>query len=156
DVRVLWPGSLVIDVTERIPVAPVLAGDLWMLLASDGGVIMEVPAPIGDGPVIAIDQGALLPGDVVDDPNAVGALVFVEQLSTTNRAGAMVRVEGEGLVGEVGGHEIRLGRPVDMAQKASVLEALLDSGIEPGAFIDLIAPLRPAVTNPQPQPEVEE
>jgi hypothetical protein len=43
-----------------------------------------------------------------------------------------------------------------MAQKASVLDALLDSGVEAGASIDLIAPLRPAVTNPQPQVETEE
>ena len=50
----------------------------------------------------------------------------------------------------------RLGRPVDMAQKAAVLDALLESELPEGVTIDLIAPLRPGVANPQPEVEPEE
>jgi cell division protein FtsQ len=155
-VEIVWPGSIVIDVTERTPVAPVLAGDQWVLVASDGGVIKAVPAPGTEIMFVAIDQGSLDPGDVISDPRTLGALVFVRYLADRYRSGARIQMDGEGLQAEVAGHPVRLGRPVDMAEKATVLEALLDTGIEPGASIDLIAPLRPAVTNPQPVIEVEE
>lgn len=155
-VEIRWPGTIQIDVIERTPVAPVLAGDQWVLVASDGGVIMSVPIPGTDIASVAIDQGSLDPGEVISDPLTLGALVFVRHLSEQNRAGARIDTNGEGLSAYVAGHVIRLGRPVDMAEKAAVLDALLSSGIEPGASIDLIAPLRPAVTNPQPAPEVEE
>ncbi|GMQ93066.1 MAG: hypothetical protein BMS9Abin12_0543 [Acidimicrobiia bacterium] len=156
DVDIIWPGSVLIDVVERTPVAAVLAGEQWVLVASDGGVIMAVPDPGAGDSLIAIDQGPLLPGDVISDSAVLGALVFVSRISEGNRSGARVYVEGEGLAAEIGDYRIRLGRPVDMAEKAMVLEALLETGIEPGASIDIIAPLRPAVTNPLPEPEVEE
>ncbi len=155
-VEIQWPGTILIDVTERTPVAPVLAGDRWVLVATDGGVIMSVPEPGTDIASVAIDQGSIDPGDVISDTLTLGALVFVRHLSEQNRAGARVHSDGEGLSVSVAGHVVRLGRPVDMAEKATVLDALLSSGIEPGASIDLIAPLRPAVTNPQPEPEVEQ
>jgi len=67
-----------------------------------------------------------------------------------------VYLEGGGLYATVQGHTVRLGRPVDLDTKATVLAAMIDEGIEEGATIDLIAPLRPAVMNPQPQVEDEE
>jgi len=156
DVDIMWPGSVLIDVVERTPVAPVLAGGQWVLVASDGGVIMVVPDPDVTDSMIAIDQGPLLPGDAISDPAVLGALAFISRISQGGRSGARVSIEGEGLAADVGSYRIRLGRPIDMAEKAAVLEALLETGIEPGASIDLIAPLRPAVTNPLPEPEVEE
>jgi cell division protein FtsQ len=155
-VTVLWPGSVVIEVTERTPVAPVLAGDRWVLVSRDGGVIMVTGEPDTQTALVAIDQGALELGDQITDTAALGALEFIDHLSDERRVGTRVRIEGDGLVALVSGHDVRLGRPTDMAQKASVLDALLDSGVEPGAAIDLIAPLRPAVSNPQPQVEAEE
>lgn len=155
-VEILWPGSILIDVTERTPVAPVLAGNQWVLVATDGGVIKMVPDPGPAVASVAIDQGPLDPGDVISDPLTIGALVFIGHLGEQNLQGASIRTDGEGLTALVAGHAVRLGRPVDMAEKATVLEALLSTGIESGASIDLIAPLRPAVTNPQPVPEVEE
>jgi hypothetical protein len=56
---------------------------------------------------------------------------------------------------------VRLGRPIDLEDKALVLASLFDTELEEGAEINLIAPTRPAVLNPQPevldpQPEVED
>jgi cell division protein FtsQ len=155
-VEIVWPGSILIEVKERTPVAPVLAGEQWVLVAGDGGVIRSVSDPGTEAAVVVIDQGSLDPGDVISDPATLGALDFVRHLNERNRAGARIEMAGEGLQAQVAGHLVRLGRPVDMAEKAAVLNALLNSGIEPGASIDLIAPLRPAVTNPQPVLEVEE
>ena len=86
----------------------------------------------------------------------VGALRFIGALDPALGAGAVVFVDDGGLHVTVTEHRVRLGRPVDMAQKATVLEALLASGLEAGVAIDLIAPLRPAVANPQPEVEGEE
>jgi cell division protein FtsQ len=155
-VRVKWPGSVTIEVTERIPVAPVLAGEQWVLVSRDGGVIMAVGNPSGDDALVAIDQGSIAPGSLITDAMVLGALEFIEYLPIEHRSGVRVRTEGEGLVADVQGHRIRLGRPVDMAQKAAVLAALLDSELPEEATIDLIAPLRPGVANPRPQVEPEE
>ena len=105
---------------------------------------------------MAIDQGSLVPGDAIVDPATIGALEFVHHLSMERRPGTLIRSEGVGLIAEVEGHRIRLGRPVNMAEKASVLDALLDTGIPDGATINLIAPLRPAVANLQAEVEPEE
>jgi cell division protein FtsQ len=155
-VRVEWPGSVTIEVTERTPVAPVLAGEQWVLVSRDGGVIMTVGNPSRDDALVAIDQGPIAPGALIADPMVLGALEFIDYLPIELRSGVRVRTEGEGLVAEVQGHGIRLGRPVDMARKATVLGALLDSELPEGVAIDLIAPLRPGVANPQPEVEPEE
>jgi cell division protein FtsQ len=156
NVEVLWPGSVVVEVSERTPLAPVLAGGQWVLVGRDGGVIKL----LGDLPpqdaLVAIDQGPLVPGDIITDADAVGALQFIDGLSAQRRVGTRLSSEGGGLIAEVAGHMIRLGRPVDMGQKASVLDALLDTGVPDGVAINLIAPLRPAVANPQPEVEPEE
>lgn len=155
-VEVVWPGSVLIDVVERVPVALVLSADRWMLVGSYGGVIEEVASPGSDMPFIAIDAGAPAPGTVMEDDFVLGALAFAGRLTEPYRSEATIRIEGEGLAADVAGHAIRLGRPVDMVEKADVLIALLGSGIPEGSSIDLIAPLRPAITNPQPQQEGED
>lgn len=155
EVDVVWPGSIFVEVVERVPVVPVLSGDSWFLVGRDGGVIRSIADPGTGGAVVAIDQGALAPGDMIDDPLTLGAIAFIDTLTSRNRSGAQLSVVGEGLHAVVAGHSVRLGRPIDMEQKAAVLEALFEIGIEPGASIDLIAPLRPAVSNLGPEPEVE-
>lgn len=155
-VEVVWPGTVVIDVVERTPAALVLTGGRWMLTALDGVVIKEVVDPPTGDAVVVIEQGSLGSGDRIADQNVLAALTFLQHLREESRAGARVFVEGDGLAAVVAGHDVRLGRPVDMAEKAVVLDALLKAGLEEGASIDLIAPSRPAVTNPQPEQEVEE
>lgn len=155
-VSVVWPSTLVIDVVEYEPVAPVQAGDTWFLVARDGAVVAPAPDPVPDDALVAIDLGSVEPGDVVDDPVVIGALEFVEASTPELRVGLRLRVAEGTLVAEVGGHRVVLGRPVDMATKAMVVAGVLADGVEPGATINVVAPLRPAVTNPEPRPEVEE
>lgn len=155
-VDVAWPGSVLIEVAERTPVAPVLAGAQWVLVGQDGGVIMVVGDPSTEDALVAIDQGPISPGSVITDPAALGALRFIESLSVDHRTGLKLQMEGPGLLATIGEYQVRLGRPVDMVLKASVLEGLLDTDMPPGARINLIAPLRPAVSNPQPEVEPEE
>jgi hypothetical protein len=83
----------------------------------------------------------------------LGALRFVDGLPPELATVAEVSTDGEGLFAIVDGHRVLLGRPSDMTEKAIVLASLIDSGIEPGAEVNVIAHLRPAVTNPQPQQE---
>ncbi len=60
--------------------------------------------------------------------------------------------QGDELLAEVAGHTVFLGYPTDMADKATVLGAMLDEGVEHGAEINVVSPMRPAV---KPQPSLE-
>ncbi len=157
DVSVVWPSTLVVDVTEHRAVAPVQAGDRWLLASFTGALLEPVDAPDTGDAIIAIDVGGLVAGDRAEDPTVIGALEFVDATAPDLRAGMRIRSEdGATIVAEVAGHRVVLGRPREMARKAAVLEGLIASGLEPGAVINLVAPTRPAVSNPEPQPEVEE
>ena len=43
-------------------------------------------------------------------------------------------------------------RPIEMAEKAAALTALLERGVPPGSEVNLIAPTRPAVATPDTNP----
>lgn len=154
-VAVSWPGSITVSVVERTPFASVMAGDRWVTVSDDGAVLI-VGDPLPESPRIEIDAGPISIGYEIRSPLILGALQFSVALPPELMTQVVVATDGEGLVATLVGHQIDLGRPVDMEEKATVLMALLDTGIEPGARINLIAPMRPAVTNPQPPPEDEE
>lgn len=156
DVVVSWPGSVAIDVVEYKGVAPIEAGDQWVLLSIEGAVLAVVSPPGPQDRYLTIGQEPLIPGQIVDDERILGALVFLDQIARGSDVPVQLVADDEGLFASVMGHIVRLGRAVDMAQKAVVLETLLDSGLEAGVHIDLIAPLRPAVSNPQAVVEGEE
>jgi cell division protein FtsQ len=154
-VTVDWPGLLTIAVTEHVVFASVLASDGWVRVSVDGNVL-AVGEPMPDAPVIDIDTGPVAAGYSIANPLIVGALEFAAALPPEMAERVVVRDDGEGLVAVLDGHQIVLGRPADMHEKAIVLSSLIDSGLVAGAQINLIAPLRPAITNPQPLQEVEE
>jgi cell division protein FtsQ len=154
-VAVGWPGTVTIAVVEHVEFAAVRAGDGWVRVAADGSVLRTEP-PTDGAPLIEIDTGPVSAGYDIANPLILGALDFVEALPGDLSEGAVVETDGEGLVATVSGFTVVLGRPVEMEAKATVLAALLESGIDEGSSINLIAPLRPAVTNPQPLPEPEE
>ena len=156
DVRVGWPGSITVAVTERRPVAPARAGDGWVILSASSTVLQAVPEPSTDRVVIDIDLGGVDVGDTIDDPLVRGAIDFAAALREDLQAGARVTAQGDGLFATVAGHTIRLGRPKDIAAKASVIAALIDQGIDPDAPTDVIAPTRPAVPNPEPVVEAQQ
>jgi len=154
-VSVSWPGSVSITVTEQVPVAIVEAPAGWYLAAVDGSII--APSDKRDDMAqIAIVAGGVSVGEAATDEMTLGALAFVDVLPDDQRANAVLFVRDDGLFVAIAGHEVRLGRPTQLEVKAVVLIELLDAGLVDGASIDLIAPLRPAVRNPQPEVETEE
>lgn len=151
-----WPGSLAISVVEYQPFATVRASDGWIIVSPEGAVLSSSGPPADDAFTIAVDAGPVSAGYDITNPLIVGALAFIGSLDPDIAAGVVVASDGEGLTAVVEGHEVRLGRPTGMRDKARVLSSLIASGLEPGSSIDVIAPLRPAVTNPQPEVEPEE
>lgn len=155
-VSVQWPGSIVIDIQERVAASPVRAGSGWVMLSADSTVLTVVNEPSAGTLIIDIDLGVVTPGTAVEDPLIVGALAFATALRDDLKENTVIYAEGEGLFATVSARTVRLGRPVDMETKATVLAALLDQGLDPEAAIDVIAPSRPAVLNPEPEVEPEE
>ena len=158
DVRVerVWPDRLVVEVLERDPVAWMEGTTGWMLVASDG-TVLENPAEAGGGylrAVLAFPD--LVPGDRPTDPtwNEIVALAVTLR---DDLGGAMtVELRGTELWTDVLGHPVRLGYPIDLADKARTLRALLQEDLPLGATIDVSSPLRPAVdTGSGPQAAVE-
>jgi cell division protein FtsQ len=155
-VEIGWPGSLSIAVVEHQPFATVRAADRWVIVSADGAVLEPGELPTAESLAVAVDAGPVSAGYHITNPLILGALEFIGSLDPDIASGVVVSSDGEGLSAVVVGHTVRLGRPTEMRSKARVLSSLIASSLEPGAGIDLIAPLRPAVTNPQPQVEPEE
>lgn len=154
-VTVSWPGSITVVVTEHVPVALVESPEGWYLAAADGSFVADTEGR-DDLPKVAISPDDASVGDTTSDEMILGALTFIGALPEDRRASVVLSVRDESLFASMDGHEVRLGRPTQVAAKAVVLIELLDSGLEEGAAIDLIAPMRPAVRNPQPEVETEE
>jgi len=155
-VSVQWPGSIAINIQEHIAASPARAGSVWVMLSDDSTVLTVLDEPAAGALTIDIDIGVVAPGTAIDDPLIVGALAFATALRDDLRENTVIYAEGDGLFATVAARTVRLGRPVDMESKATVLAALLDQGLDPQAAIDVIAPSRPAVLNPQPVVEPEE
>lgn len=158
DVSVSWPGTVSVEVTEHVGLAPARSGDGWVLLSRAATVIKPI-ADSGAGVfVVSIDTSTTPVGGAVLNPMVSGALVFGSALRSDIAVDAVMFVEDDGLAATVGGHLVRLGRPIDLEDKALVLASILDTELEEGAVINLIAPTRPAVFNPSavvPDPEAE-
>lgn len=152
-VGIRWPGTVVISVTERSPVAVVSDGATAALVAADGMILAS--ASDAGGAVLEVEGSVPGPGSTLTAPQALGGLAFLASLPAELRDGAVVTVDGSMVSGVVAGHAVRLGMAADMEQKARTLAALLESGLEPGAAVDLIAPLHPSVINPLPEVEGE-
>jgi hypothetical protein len=54
-----------------------------------------------------------------------------------------------GLEASIAEHRVLLGNRRDMEAKAATLTAMLDAGVAPGATVNIVSPLRPAITNPR-------
>ena len=141
-----WPDVLVIKVTERVPVAWVLADGAWNLVSPDGAILRSGPLPDGDGRPV-INGGAGLSDAVV-----LAAVRFAEALRADLAVGAVIAVADGQISALVGDYEVRVGGPEDVDLKARALAAVLDTDPEPGSTITVIAPTRPAVAPPTSQP----
>lgn len=146
-VRVVWPRSIEVSVVEYIPIARVKSGNTWLVASTQGAVLARGQRLVD--PFIDIEAGDLHPGDVIENSDALGALEFVSALPVELKDGLVVNSTGSELAAKVAGHDVILGSTVDMAQKAVTLAVLLQQGIADGATINLVSPIRPAVSNPQ-------
>lgn len=155
DVSVTWPGTVEVVVLEHEPVAWVVTATRWMLVSATGDVLRTAESPETRLPIIELaDVSPARPGEVLDHAGAVGAALFVAHLPEEIRNSVTITGLDGGLWAQVRGHPVRLGRPVDMAEKGAALGAILEDPIPPGASIDLIAPSWPAI-GPNPHAEVE-
>jgi cell division protein FtsQ len=155
EVTVSWPGSVDIDVIERVPVASIVT-DNGVFLVGEDTVLMERAGETPEPPIITTDSvGVTRVGNSVGHRATAAAVAFVAALTPELRRTTLVTVVGDTVDAEVDGVFIVIGRPKDMAAKASAINALIATGIEPGSRIDVTAPTRPAVAPPQSQVEGE-
>ena len=139
-----WPDEVVVQVIEREPVAWFNTAGGWHRRDLEG---VAVPGPDSPDPDMA---WVLLPGlddvDAAGSSTVVGAAEFVAALPAELGAGARLRVEEGELWATVDGYEVRLGRPVEMGEKALSLVALLSEQLPADAVLVLVAPSHPAVS----------
>jgi cell division septal protein FtsQ len=155
DVAVTWPGTVEVVILEHRPVAWVAADGQWLLVAATGDILRAAGEPPPTAARIELlGTPAGRPGTVVDDPAAAGAARFVANLPAALRPGIVITGTARSLWAQADGHQVRLGRAVEMVEKAAALGAILDGAVESGVTIDLITPSWPAI-GPNPEAEVE-
>ena len=153
-VFVAWSGRIEIDVQERVPAVTVETTEGWLAVAGDGTVVDILAEDPELVQVVIAAPDPVAPGTRIDDPAMRGALAFAAAFPSGDDP--LVVVAGDdGLWAKFRGHDVRLGRPAEMEEKALALAALLDNGIADGADIDLISPRRPAIAESRVQVEVE-
>jgi hypothetical protein len=140
DVELHWPNRVLVTVTPRLPVAWVTADQGWALVGIDGVVLDTAGEPGSGMPRVEMGSGE---GSLL-----LGGLEFAASLDPLLFAGATVGLQAGELWAHVGGYQVRLGRPIDMAAKARTLNAILREPLMPGSVINLVAPSRPAVLAP--------
>ena len=145
-----WPGSVVISVTERRPLAAALLPDGdWVLVDAERQLAQVDEAELARLPRVVGALAEARPGAPLDDA-ARGALTLVVLLDDLvvpeldrDWPGAPEIVVGPdgalavslpSLSGDEA--EVRLGRPVDLEEKVSAVAALLQSGVVEGTTRD--------------------
>lgn len=157
DARVerIWPDRVVVEVLEHEPLVWIEGISGWMLVARDGTVLERAGEP-GTGLMrAAVAFPDRVPGDDPIDPAwreiVDMALVLADDIGGTLR----LELRGPELWTVAFGHEVRLGHPIDLADKARTLRALLSEDVPDGVVIDVSSPLRPALVPPESEDEVE-
>ncbi|GMQ84470.1 MAG: hypothetical protein BMS9Abin07_0034 [Acidimicrobiia bacterium] len=155
-VVVSWPGSLDVEVTEQVPVAAVTTAGGYAHVTSGGAVVEMLDDPTGLALIATDVPETTRPGATIVAAATLGALEFIDWLPTEVARVTVVSVDEAGqLTATVGDVTVRLGRSTEMQSKAVALIALIDYGLAPGSHVDVTAPKRPAVANPQGEVEDE-
>jgi len=145
-VELEWPRGVVVTVSERSPLAWVETAGGWHRRAVDG-----IPLPgesVPDDTMGQIRLPSVSSEDAAVAPLVLGALEFIDTLPVALGSNAVVDERSGELWALVAGFEVRLGRPVDMADKALSLATLLREPLVEGSVINMIAPTNPAVIAP--------
>jgi cell division protein FtsQ len=144
DVRRDWPGTLVVSVTERNPVAVLPSGTEVALLDEEGVVIGREPsstdAAVAALPMIAVPLSVAI-GEA--ELSAGPGLAVVAALTADLRPWVAAVLVDDGDVGIelVGGAKVTMGPPVRLDDKVSAVRAVL-AGVDLACIttIDVIAP----------------
>ncbi len=143
-IQLEWPTGVRVSITERVPAVWALVNDQWSMLAGDGTILHRGPEP---------DQSMMVStiSGEVDVRSAVLAEVagFAAEIPVVFRDGSRIDINGEEATAVIEGFSIRLGRPVDLADKGRVAAGLIASGVEHGSELVLTSPLNPAVRPPR-------
>lgn len=141
----LWPDRILVEVFEHNPLVWIEGTRQWMLVARDGTVIEQALEP---GPGLlraALAFPDRLPGELPSDPAwhevVEIALVLADDIGDL----LTLEMRGAELWTEAFGHAVRLGHPIDLADKGRTLRAMLSEDLPPGSIIDVSSPIRPAV-----------
>ncbi len=149
-----WPTRVVVQVVEREPAATAELADGSWLVAADGTLLETTPEETRGQPVASFPS--LTSEAAVDDLELEAAVEYLAALPGELRRGARVGDGPEGLEATVAGFTVRLGRPFDMEQKATVTAAMIESGVEEGSVITVVAPASPALLPPGADPATQE
>lgn len=142
-VEVHYPDEVTILVAGHRPVAWVDSGSGWLWVTRGGHVVAEAPEA-GAGPVVAGVVAGAGAGDAITDAAVIAGLELATGLPPDLAAATRVDARGDTLVAHVGDHEVTLGGPVRMADKAAAVAALA-AALEAPSAIDVTTPDRPAV-----------
>jgi cell division protein FtsQ len=157
DARVgrIWPDVVTVEVLERDPLMWIEGLTGWMLVARDGTVVERSAAPSRGLMQAAVAFPDRSPGEVPIDPAwselVEMALVLADDIGGTLR----LELRGPELWTVAFGHEVRIGHPIDLADKGRTMRALLAGDVPDGAIIDVTSPIRPAIVPPEVESEVE-
>lgn len=128
-VRRKLPASLLVELEERVPVAYLSGGEAFWAIDGDGVALFETPTLSSSRPLITVDIAlALQPGDKIEHPGLALAVEFARALSAKGLASlSEVHATSEGLTAYTrDGISISLGGDGEMAEKARMMEELLD------------------------------
>jgi hypothetical protein len=143
-----WPDRLVIDIDERHPAVWMDGPDGWMLVATDG-TVLETAETAGEG-LLRVSVGSrsaaagTRPPDVVWEEVVALGRVLAAPLAAVSTLGW----EAGELWLTTPEHRVRLGHPIDLADKGRVLQVMMADGLPEGSVLNLVAPRRPAVVPP--------
>ena len=139
-----WPDEVIVRVVERIPAAWVETADGWAPRSIDGAALPGSEDPDDSLPWVHLP---FVSGEeAASDASVLGAVEFFDHLPVHLWENSRIYVESGELWAAVDGHDVRLGRPVEMAQKAATLTAILQEDLRDGVVIVLIAPTHPALS----------
>lgn len=146
DIAMGWPNQISVTIVERVPVAWVRTADGWSRRAIDGVALPSAETP--DEQFGRIEMPHLTASLAIGASEVRGALEFLAALDPSTASATVVTHRDGELWADLLGYEVRLGREVEMTEKAVSLEALLAQGVPDGSHVVMIAPTNPAVLTP--------
>jgi cell division protein FtsQ len=143
DVDIDWPNDIVVKVVERVPRAWVETAGGWWRRAEDGE---SVPGPGEPDNTLGWARfPTLTDAEAAESGLVLGAIEFISALPPEVARLTAVRLEAGELWAVVDGYQVRLGREIEMADKAVSLLTLLGEDIPRTSVLVLVAPTHPAV-----------